>query len=379
MATILVAPAMFSGHLLPHLAVAQALRRLGHHVVVYAETEAESLVRASDCEFEPMPCGDAREAFARAETLDAAVAAFSEVAERSAPPLVDLVARRGVERALVDSFHLGAALAVERCGIPWATLATTPSESQPGFADSPIHRVPSASLRERLGLAPSARTSYQQTCSPSLFLQPWTAEFDGGVKVAAAHSIGPLGWNDPPASVPSWIRDDDGRPLIVVTVSSWSIDALAPYVQDYLHAACEAIGQLPARGLIGLGPFEPPPRVPDNVRLERFVPHSVVVPRARAVVTHGGWGSVSRGLIAGVPMIVELCERAGVGIYVPSELVSADSLGAILGELLSETDGHHRAARELAARIGDLAPAETAARALLALRVPPEPPAARSS
>jgi UDP:flavonoid glycosyltransferase YjiC (YdhE family) len=379
MAKILVAPAMYSGHLLPHLAVAQALRSMDQEVVVYAEPEAEALVRQSDCAFEPMSIGGAREAFGAAASSEAVTAAFAEVAERSAPELVAVLARHEVQAALVDSLHVGAALAVERHAIPWATLATTPVESHPSFADAPVHRVPTEALRRRLGLTPSSRTSYEQACSEALLLQPWTPEFDGGVRSAAGLHIGPLGWRSPEESVPSWAHErDPARPLVVITASSWSIDALAPYVRQYIDAAVAALGRLPVRGVLGLGPYEPPVVVPDNVRVAPFVPHSAIMPDARALITHGGWGSVSRGLLAGAPMIVvpfaadqpliaEMCEQAGVGIYLPSELVEEDALVSILQELLSETDPRRQAVTALASRTRAEPPAELAARRLLAL------------
>ena len=65
--------------------------------------------------------------------------------------------------------------------------------------------------------------------------------------------------------------------------------------------------------------------LPDNVTVERWVPQDEVLPRAAAVVTHGGHGSTLGALAHGVPMVVlplfsldqwfnaEAVARAGAG------------------------------------------------------------------
>lgn len=49
------------------------------------------------------------------------------------------------------------------------------------------------------------------------------------------------------------------------------------------------------------GSFTPPP----NASLHRFVPHSLVLTRAVAVVCHGGMGITQKALLAGVPVCLE--------------------------------------------------------------------------
>lgn len=41
-----------------------------------------------------------------------------------------------------------------------------------------------------------------------------------------------------------------------------------------------------------------------NARVERFVPHGVVLEHAAAVVCHGGMGIVQKSIAAGVPLVV---------------------------------------------------------------------------
>ena len=46
------------------------------------------------------------------------------------------------------------------------------------------------------------------------------------------------------------------------------------------------------------------PRLPGNVRLERFVPHDLLLPHVDVMVTNGGYGGVQQALANGVPLVV---------------------------------------------------------------------------
>jgi MGT family glycosyltransferase len=46
------------------------------------------------------------------------------------------------------------------------------------------------------------------------------------------------------------------------------------------------------------------PGLPANARLERFIPHDLLLPRVDAMVTNGGYGGVQQALAHGVPLVV---------------------------------------------------------------------------
>ena len=94
----------------------------------------------------------------------------------------------------------------------------------------------------------------------------------------------------------------------------------------------DALGSLPVRGLVTLGGLHPERelRVPANVELRDAVPHAEVLPRAAAVIGHGGHSTTMRALAHGVPMLVmpmhplldqpmvgAAVERAGAGLVLP--------------------------------------------------------------
>ena len=47
-----------------------------------------------------------------------------------------------------------------------------------------------------------------------------------------------------------------------------------------------------------------PQNLPDGVRHFEFVPFSWLPPRAAAIVHHGGIGTMSQGLAAGIPQLI---------------------------------------------------------------------------
>jgi UDP:flavonoid glycosyltransferase YjiC (YdhE family) len=46
------------------------------------------------------------------------------------------------------------------------------------------------------------------------------------------------------------------------------------------------------------------PTLPANVRLERFIPHDLLLPQVDVMVTNGGYGGVQQALAHGVPLVV---------------------------------------------------------------------------
>ena len=54
------------------------------------------------------------------------------------------------------------------------------------------------------------------------------------------------------------------------------------------------------------GPDPEPLRagLPENARLERFIPHDLLLPHVDAMVTNGGYGGVQQALAHGVPLVV---------------------------------------------------------------------------
>jgi MGT family glycosyltransferase len=94
--------------------------------------------------------------------------------------------------------------------------------------------------------------------------------------------------------------EEDARPLVVASLSSTFQDQ-----RGALQRIVTALGTLPVRGLVTLGPAmgNETFRVPANVVAVASAPHAQVFPHAAAVVTHAGHGTVMRALAAGLPLL----------------------------------------------------------------------------
>jgi UDP:flavonoid glycosyltransferase YjiC (YdhE family) len=91
-----------------------------------------------------------------------------------------------------------------------------------------------------------------------------------------------------------------GAPPIVFTPGSAMRHGRAFFAESV--AACRLLGQ---RGvLLTRFPEQVPTTLPDGVRHFDYLPLSRVLPRAAALVSHGGIGSVAQALAAGVPQLV---------------------------------------------------------------------------
>ncbi len=110
--------------------------------------------------------------------------------------------------------------------------------------------------------------------------------------------------------------------------------------------------------------------LPAKVHVERWVPQATVLPRAAAVVCHGGFGTVMGTLTAGVPLVVvpqfadqpynaERVGAVGAGVALPlgppDPAGLRDGVARVLGD-----PAYGQLAREVAEAIRALAPAEEA-------------------
>jgi rhamnosyltransferase subunit B len=161
-----------------------------------------------------------------------------------------------------------------------------------------------------------------------------------------------------------------GEPPIVFTPGSAMLHGHA-----FFSAAAEACVLLDRRGIL-LTRFaeQVPARLPASVRHFTYAPFSQLLPRAAALVHHGGIGTLSQGFAAGVPQLVmpmsfdqpdnaARLERLGAGLAVSPKRFQAARVAAILQRLLAAEDVTHRC-REIAAKMEERRGLETACDAI---------------
>jgi rhamnosyltransferase subunit B len=163
---------------------------------------------------------------------------------------------------------------------------------------------------------------------------------------------------------------DAGDPPIVFAPGSANCQA-----QRFFAAAVDACQRLKRRGvLLTVFPEQLPSQLPETVRHFDYIPLSRLLPRAAALVHHGGIGTTSQGLRAGVCHLVmpmahdqpdnaARLQRLGVGDRLEPARFRGPALAAKLDRLL-HSDQIAQHCRQIAARFESLDPFGEACRTL---------------
>jgi UDP:flavonoid glycosyltransferase YjiC (YdhE family) len=295
--------------------------------------------------------------------------------------------RRAPADILVSDYVLlGALAAAEAAGVPSVALMHAVAERplpgvppdgpgwQPGlglsgklrdaighFVLNRLYRRDGLSLlndaRVAHGLVP-LRSGFEQYDRAALVLMLVSSSFDFPAKRLPAnmqHVGTPIDDSETPEWLSPWSYSKARRPLVLVSLST-----LEQGQASLLQRILLALGQLDVHGLVTLGPALDPAQyaAPPNVLLERFVPHSAVLPQADVLVTQCGIGTLTKGLIHGVPLVcaplrADQPDNAarvvarGAGIKISKD-APAEQISAAIQRVLSD-----QRFRTAARRLGD--------------------------
>ncbi len=160
-------------------------------------------------------------------------------------------------------------------------------------------------FRQELGLTPVTGLTDAWWNSPTRILGAWPSWFgqDPGDWPAQLRLTGFPQYDeretaDLPADVAAFL--DEGDPPIAFTPGS-----AMKFGQRFFATAAEACRRLEIRGLLLTRHAEQiPPNLPAGVRHVAFAPFSQLLPRCRAIVHHGGIGTMAQGFAAGLPQLI---------------------------------------------------------------------------
>ena len=94
---------------------------------------------------------------------------------------------------------------------------------------------------------------------------------------------------------------DNGTPPIVFTLGSSAVWV----ARDFFQQSIEAAKRLDRRAVLLVGDERnQPPSLPEGIIAVNYAPYQSLLPRACAMVHHGGVGTTSQGLLAGVPTLI---------------------------------------------------------------------------
>lgn len=168
-----------------------------------------------------------------------------------------------------------------------------------------VLRKPTNTFRSELGLAPVSRLFHHWIHSPDLTLglfPDWYGEPQPDWPASAATSGFPLFDEADKRPQPEGLEEflDAGDPPILFTPGT-----AMRHAASFFRASVEAAARLGRRAiLLSHFPEQIPAPLPPTVRYYDYVPLSRVLPRAAALVYHGGIGTASQALAAGTPHLV---------------------------------------------------------------------------
>jgi MGT family glycosyltransferase len=191
-------------------------------------------------------------------------------------------------------------VAAERAEVPCATVICIGSGS---FVWPELVTEPLNALRAIHGLPPDPELVMLRRY---LVLAPFPPRFRDPANPLppTGHSIRPV-LADAPAgeAEPHWLAELTVRPVVYFTLGTiFNLES-----GDLFERVLAGLSELPVSVVVTVGRELDPQALgpqPANVRVERYVPQSLLLPHCELVISHAGSGSVVGALIHGLPMVL---------------------------------------------------------------------------
>jgi UDP:flavonoid glycosyltransferase YjiC (YdhE family) len=364
-----------AGHLFPVLPVAIAAAAAGHSVRVGCGASFAAVVRRAGLEhvaLGPESLDVVRPRIAGLAAADGpgrAVLMYTEAfGHQIAAALADDISRfiEDWRPAVIvhEDMEMGSWIAAERWGIPHATIQAAAWRPW----QRPLLVEHQNEIRRAHGLAADPDLTGRDgrpwfTTRPSALrdpAQPMPESFSE-LRPDPDDRVG-----GEVAALPDWLASTSGRPRVAVTLGTMNAHRI-----DLLRPIVDGLATLDADVVVALG-ADPATlgEVAPNVRVERYVAMSLLLPRSTVVVHHAGSGTTLAALAAGVPSVLipitadqpvnaAAVVGAGAGIELGVSQISAEAATRAVSRLL-ETPEFTSRAGAIAAEIAGMPDAAAA-------------------
>lgn len=311
------------GNVPPALGLAAALIGRGHAVRVLGHPQQASTVLSSGAQFAPyrtLPEWDPTRRRSAVEFLIDYPRLFTD--RRFGDEVRRAIAEHRPDVIVVDALLPSAIAASASSGIPSIALVHTVEQFvTSNFAKGPVGLMTTLKGYP-LGRALRAVDALL-VASPEALAQ--------GARSANAHYVGPI--FGPGEARPT--EAEAGARRILVSLSTIDYTGM----QDVLQRIVDAVGDLSDDVVVTTGSSIDPAdvRAPSHVVVRRSMPHAQLLAGTALVIGHGGHGTTTKALTAGVPVIArpmtplgdqpvvaQALVHAGVGVRLPSRAAVAD-------------------------------------------------------
>ncbi len=262
-------------------------------------------------------------------------------AQRMVDDVVRIARHWGADLVVRESLEFSGAAAAEVLDLPHASVAAAADSA----LDLRMHLAPAlARLRAQVGLPADPGVAmpyrYLHLCfMPRRWDRP-EAQFPSTARFLR-HTNTPR----PGEQLPAWFDALPDRPHVLV-----SLGTVFHRTPGLYETILEALREEPVNLLVAVGRDQDPARFgpqPAHIRIERYLPQSLLLLDCALFVTHGGFNSVKEALSLGVPLVVipiagdqpysaERCAALGVGQAVGPEERTADRIRAAVRAVLTD-------------------------------------------
>lgn len=318
---LILATAGAGGDLQPLIAVTLGLIERGHEILVFGDASVasaiqdlgiETIIAPPAYDFGPRLIaaireGQALDPAAQGNLVQERTAAWASEFAAAVQPLIR---EHKPDLLLTSLFGVGVAqLACLDTNLPWGVINSTfyvgPNPPRPLESDFSGRAVPL--IRYFVPLLAHAQLILHAT--DPIF------DYNHTDLPPAHHYVGPLIWESP-APIPNYLQEP-GDPWVLVTLSSQQQDDVG-----LAQVALQALAQQPVRVMLTIGGGHQATEIqhiPNNARVEHYLPHSKVLAHSRLLVSHAGHGSVMKALWYGVPMVLIPWGRDQPGVAARAE------------------------------------------------------------
>lgn len=411
---ILIVAAGSHGDVLPFVGLGRAVRRQGHEVQLFASGVFAAMAAEAGLAFtEVLSPAEYRRFLADPDATDprrglSLLARAVTDAQRRCLSLLERACEPGRTLIVGSSLAWATRVVGELRQVPVATLHLSPSwfrSEHRAPALGPLGQLPGApaivkrlvwrlmdrhvldplftapfnALRTERGLPPVSRLFHRWIHEGDLTLglfPPWfappQADWPAGVPLAGFPLVDPGGDAPLPSDLQRFL--DAGDPPVGFTAGTANVSS-----QAFFEASVRACQHSGRRGLLlTQAAAQVPAALPHGVVHVGYVPFKALLPRLSALVHHGGIGTTSQALLAGVPQLIRpmgfdqfdnACHARTLGVARPllPRHYRPARVAQVLDELVNDPAVRARCA-ELAARLaGERSGVEVAAEAVLGL------------
>jgi UDP:flavonoid glycosyltransferase YjiC (YdhE family) len=271
-----------------------------------------------------------------------------------AADLTEIVATWKPSVVVHDALDFGAPVTAAQFGLPWAShsfgaLQRPELWERAGELMRPTWRAHGVEPGPAGG---TFRYLYLDICPPSL-QAPHIAD------ITVAHRLRPVVSDGIGETLPAWVHQLGSNPTVYVTLGTVFNHTVGLFETVLAALATEALNVI-----VTVGRDRDPAELgvqPDHIRVERYLPQSLLLPRCDLVVCHGGSGTTLAALAHGLPLLIlpmgadqhgngSRSQDLGAALTLQPEVVTPVSVRQAVLELLGQP-GYRAAAGRVKAEI----------------------------